>query len=108
MKIRRRPKEERYYLGKLLEDSTKEEIGTWHDVEGSKEARVTITGMGDGDKVAIRVSNMINHPKDGQGVLLAKVYTKDLEAKVSHYKWIRAEHVEAGLGSVSVDYFGWN
>ncbi len=108
MFIRRRPKEERYYYGYLLENSDKVELGTWHDVEGCKEARITIVGMGQGDKLAVWVSSMISMPKDGQGVLIAKPYTKDLEARLSNYKWVREEHLEAGMGSVTVHFWGWN
>ncbi len=108
MFIRRRPREDRYYYGYLLEDSDKVQSGTWHDIEGCTHARVTIVGMGQGDKVAIWVSNMVSMPKQGQGIMLAKPYTKDLEAKLSYYKWVKAEHVEAGLGSVTVHFWGWN
>lgn len=108
MFIRRRPKEERYYYGYLMEDSDKREFGIWHDIEGCKEARITITGMGEGDKVVIWVSSMVSMPKAGQGVMIAKPYTKDLEARLSNYKWVKAEHLEAGMGSVTVHFWGWN
>jgi len=108
MFIRRRPKEERFYYGFLLEKSEKQGRGTWHDIEGCKDSRITLEGLGQGDKVAIWVSNMVYMPKDGQGVLLAKPYTKDLEARMSNYKWVMAEHIEAGLGSVTVHFWGWN
>ena len=41
-------------------------------------------------------------------LLCVPPYTKDLEARLSNYKWIKAEHIEAGLGNVTVHFWGWN
>lgn len=108
MRVIRRPIEDRTYLARLMTRSTEVENDTWFDLEGCHEGRITIWGMGDGDKLGIRVANTVERPLEGQGVYLAKPYTKDLEVKLSRYKWVRAEHLEAGHGSVTVDFYGWN